>query len=253
MMNEQLTPSPIHVSVLYAVDDARRGADRHTSQARPASLMAANSALIKQLMAYADGRSADGDTRARIEAVIIDYIDGLLDLSLARDLERAMRLSPVVARLVADKAEEIDLRNRLSMYFDGELDEAAGTEIERLIDRDPHVAALAADMRRGGDLLQVALQPIPGQVINQPDVASLRRTLESPTGEGDPIVRFSALILYATGVSFDEKNLALLEKAIDDYVDGALDRRAVRGLEAAMRLSPSLARLIADRIVEAGA
>lgn len=252
-MNEHLNPSPIHVVIPYAADDSRHGADHYASKARPASSMAARPALIKPLMAYANGRSVDGDTRALVEAMIIDYVDGLLDPSLARDLEKAMRLSTTVARLVADKAEETDLRNRLSMYYDGELNEAAVAEIERLIDRDSHVAELAADMRRGGDLLQVALQPIPGQVANQSDVATIRRAFESPFDEGDPIIRFSALILYAAGASVDEKTQALLDKSIADYVDGLLDRRAEQGLEAAMRLSPSVARLIEDRIAEARA
>ena len=250
MMYQHATPSPIHISIPHAMDDALRGTDQHPSQTRPASSMASRPTLTRQLMAFADGHSVNDDARALVEAMIVDYVDGLLDPSSARDLERAMRHSSVVARLVADKAEEIDLQNRLSLYYDDELDEVARAEVERLIGRDPHIAELAADMRRGGDLLQVALQPVPGQASIQPDVETLRRAFESPSDEADPIVRFSALILYATGASVDEKTQALLEKTIADYVDGALDHWTMQGLEASMRLSPSVARLVADRTCE---
>lgn len=252
-MYQPVTPSPIHIAIPHARDEAQRGTDQHPSQARPASSMASRPALTRQLMAIADGHSVNDDTRVLVEAMIVDYVDGLLDPSSARDLERAMRHSSAVARLVADKAEEIDLQNRLSLYYDDELDEAALAEIERLIGRDPHVAELAADMRRGGDLLQVALQPVPGQASIRPDVETLRRAFESPSDEADPIVRYSALILYASGASVDEKTKALLERTIAAYVDAALDHREMRGLEAAMRLSPSVARLIADRTCETGA
>ena len=169
--------------------------------------------------------------------------------SCARFSKERCAFRPLVARLVADKAGEIDLLNRLSLYYDDELDEAARAEIERLIDRDQHVAEVGcrhASRRRpaaGG------ASAGPGTGLN-PTLMS-RRSDELSRAHRTrvtPIVRFSALILHATGAAIDEKTQALLEKTIADYVDGALDRRAKRGLEAAMRLSPSLARLIADKI-----
>lgn len=55
---------------------------------------------------------------------------------------------------------------------------------------------------------------------------------------------------YATGMAVDEETRLVLDRVIADYTDGTLDRPNVKGLEAAMRLSPCVARLVADRTEE---
>ena len=52
------------------------------------------------------------------------------------------------------------------------------------------------------------------------------------------------------GMAIDKRIQGLLEDLIVRYIDGTLDRLSALGLEASMRLEPSVARLIADRTDE---
>ena len=244
------TPKLIHLSIHDAVGKCRRVACWHPSRSQTEGSMEVTSKSAEALIAYAEGGPFDKKNRTILDEMIIDYTDGVLDREAARDLEASMRHFPAVARLVADKAEGIDLQNRLSMFYDGELDAAGSAEIERLIDREPKVAKLAADIRRGGDILQVALQPIPGQTSSRPEIEAIRRAFRDSSDDVDPVARFSILIAYAAGIPIEEESQAILENMIAGYAGGTLDRKAVRGLEASIRLSSSVAMLIADRTGE---
>lgn len=203
--------------------------------------------LTEDLMAYADGRPVDEKPRAALDDLILDYIDDGLDSEVAHDIEALMRAFPNVARLVAGRSEETHLQNQLSLFFDGELDPKASTDIRRLIEDDSCVAELARQIRQGGDYLRVVLQPIPGQHLNPIDVKVTRDELLGASDEAVPIVRFNTLIAYATGMAIDKKARVLLDGMIIRYIDGTLDRLSTFGLEASMRLSSSVAKLVADK------
>lgn len=205
------------------------------------------SSLTDDLVAYADGRPLDGRSQAALDDMILDYIDGELDGKVAYDLETSMRLFPNVARLVADKTEEAHLQNRLSMYFDGELDPKAGADTQRLIEGDPGAAKLARQIRQGGDYLRVVLQPIPGQHLTLNDPTAIKAELIGASDVAPSIARFSILINYVTGLTLDQESQDLLDHMIIRYLDGTLDRFSTFGLEASMRLVPSVARFVADK------
>ncbi len=203
--------------------------------------------LTEDLMAYTDIRPTDKKTRAALDDMILVYIDGELDSEVAHDVEALMRAFPDVARFVTERSEERHLQNQLSMFFDGELDPEASASIRRLIENDPYVTELARQIRQGGDYLRVVLQPIPGQHVDPIDVKVTRDELLGASDEAVPIVRFNTLIAYATGMAIDKKIGVLLDDMIIRYIDGTLDRLPTFGLEASMRLSSSVANLIADK------
>lgn len=208
------------------------------------------STLTEGLIAYAEGRQVDMETGAVLDEMILDYFDSALEIKVARDVEALMRVSPNVARLVADKTEETQLQNRLSMFFDGELDSEASADIQRMIDGDPEVAKLARQIRQGGDYLRVVLQPIPGQHVSRNDVAAIKAEFAGASDDAASIARFSTLVDYAMGMAIDKKTRSLLDEMILRYLGGTLDRVSMLGLEASMRLVPSVARLVADKAGE---
>ena len=208
------------------------------------------STLTKDLIAYADGRPLEKKIRAALDEMILDYIDGELRGDIACSIEALMRVFPSVARMVADKTEETHLQTLLSMYFDGELDPNASADIRRMIDDDPNVAKLARQIRQGGDYLRLVLQPIPGQHVSPHDVAAIKAELTGSSNDAASIPRFSSLVAYAVGTVIDKETQDLLDDMIVGYLGGTLDRVSTLGLEASMRLAPSVARLVADKVEE---
>lgn len=116
----------------------------------------------RNLIAYAEGKPVTKETRAFLDDMVLDYINGELDELTADDLETLMRRVPSVARWVADEIEENELLKRLLKFHEGELDPRSHAEIERLIDSDRKVAKLASEMRQGSDLRRISSLPLPG-------------------------------------------------------------------------------------------
>lgn len=208
------------------------------------------SPLTEDLIAYANGRPLEKKTRTALDEMILDSVDGELGGDIACSIEALMRVFPSVARMVADKTEETHLQNRLSMYFDGELGPEASADIQRMIEGDPNVAKLAHQIRQGGDYLRLVLQPIPGQHVSPHDVAATKAELTGASNDAASIARFSILVAYAAGRVIDNATPSFLDEMIFRYIGGTLDRVSTLGLEASMRLVPSVARLVADKASE---
>ena len=206
--------------------------------------------LTEDPIAYADGRPVDRKTRTVLDEMILDYVDGELGGDVACSIEVLMRIFPNVARLVADKTEETHFQNHLSMYFDGELDPEASADIRRMIDDDPEVAKLARQIRQGGDYLRLVLQPIPGQHVSPHDVAAIKAEVTGTSHDTASITRFSSFVTYALDTVIDKETQDLLDDMIIRYIGDTLDRVSTLGLEASMRLAPSVARLVADKADE---
>ncbi|MEZ5933253.1 MAG: hypothetical protein R3F54_15130 [Alphaproteobacteria bacterium] len=209
------------------------------------SLHEKTSAIADDLIAYADGEPVDAKLRTALDDLIIDYAEGLLDPRAVLDLEACMRRSLNVARLVADMTAEFRLQVRFSMYYDDLLDPESSAELQRLIESDPEAARLARDMRIGGDLCRVMVQPIPNEMplpAGDPLV-----TMQAMLAEGKlPYLGFADVIDWAEGRPADEHKKATFERLISDYIAERLDEHEAKGLEAAMRLSKSMAWLVAD-------
>ena len=218
--------------------------DMSRLQLAQSSLRDKTSAILDDLIAYADGGAVDAKLRTALDDLIIDYADGLLDPRAVLDIEACMRHSPSVTRLVADKTAEFRLQVRFSMYYDGLLDHESGAELQRLIESDPDAARLARDMRIGGDLCRLMAQPIP---FEMPTLAGCPPEARAILADGNvPILGFAELIDWANGMPVDIQAKAAFECLISAYVAGCLDEHGAKGLEAAMRMSKSTAWLVAD-------
>lgn len=207
-------------------------------------------AIADDLIAYADAHPVDAEVRTVLDDMIVDYADDVLDRQTVLGLEACMRRSPNVARLVADKTAEFQLQVRFSAFYDGELDPESSAEVQRLIENDPEAARLARDMRIGGDLWQVMLQPVPHE-IPIPAGGTPLETLGGMLADKSVLsLVFTDLIDCAEGKTIDGRASAALDDLISAYVAHRLDPHSMKGLEAAMRLSENLARLVADQLAE---
>lgn len=202
-------------------------------------------ATADALIAYADGEPLDAKQRMALDDLIVDYAEGVLGPETVSDLEACMRRSSNLARLMADKTAEFHLQVRCSMFHDGLLDPESSAELQRLIESDPDTARVSRDMRIGGDLCRLMVQPIQGD-LPAPAGDSPKAPRAIPADENFPFLGFAELIDWANGSPVDPRAEAAFERLISDHVAGCLDGHAARGLEAAMRLSKNVARLVAD-------
>ena len=204
-------------------------------------------AIADDLIAYAKGHPVDAEVRAALDDMIVDYADAVLDRRTVLDLEACMRRSPNVARLVADKMVEFRVQGRFSAFYDGEFDPESRAEVQRLIENDPEAARLARDMRIGGDLWRVMLQPVLYEMPIPAGGAPLETLSAMLAGKSVLSLVFADLIVCADGRTVDGRASAALERLISAHIADRLDPQSVKGLEAAMRLSVNLARLVADQ------
>jgi hypothetical protein len=240
MASSDSVAAPAHMDELVVAGDI----DMSRLQLAQSSLRDKTSAILDDLMAYAEGEPVDAKLRTALDDLIIDYAEGLLDPHAVLDIEACMRHSPSVARLVADKTAEFRLQVRFSMYYDGLLDPESGAELQRLIESDPDAARLARDMQIGGDLFRLMAQPIPYEM---PALAGFPPEARAMLADENlPILGFAELIDWANGMPVDTRAKAAFACLISAYVAGCLDERGAKGLEAAMRLSKSTAWLVAD-------
>lgn len=207
-------------------------------------------AIADDLIAYADGHPVDAEVRTALDDLIVDYADGVLDRRNVLDLEACMRRLPNVARLVADKTAEFRLQVRFSAFYDGELDPENRAEVQWLIENDPEATRLARDMRIGGDLWRVMLQPVLYAMPIPAGGNPLETLWVMLTDKSVPPLVFADLMDRADGKTIDGRAGAALERLISAYVADRLDPHSVKGLEAAMRLSVNLARVVADQSAE---
>jgi len=193
------------------------------------------------LIDYADGKRTDKKTKVVLDNMVLDYIDGELDSEVACDVETLMQLFASVAQLVADMTEEALLESRISMFLDGELDAEDSVEVRRLIRNDPKVAKLASRFREAMDFYHVVMQSILDQPVSLEDVK-----LNKSYPLGPALDTFRTLHAYALGMTIDVRTQAALDRVLTQYIDGGLDSAIARALEASMRLSKSVARLVAE-------
>lgn len=199
------------------------------------------------LIDHADGKFVDKATKAVLNEMVLDYIDGELDTEVTEDLEAVMRLYPNVARLVADMTDEAHIETQVSMFLDGELDPESAADVQRLIRNDPKIARTASRFREAMDFFRMEMQLI----VRQPQSPKIFEPISANAAAARlatvPAVRFRSLIPYALRRAIDGETQSILDDVITGYIDGSLDRALARGLEATMRLCPDVARLVAER------
>jgi len=146
--------------------------------------------MSEDLIAYAEGKTLDPETKEALDRWLFDYIDRDMEdeyIEAADDLEALMRHNKNVGMLVAEKGEEKRLHKNICAYAHDWLYSEEEAEIKHMVEGNARLANLVEKLRQLKPHAEAAFRSLEDEPMSL-ELLPLIRAYVSAPGIGDECI-----------------------------------------------------------------